>query len=200
MNLYKYRSLNDWKFIFDIFLHKRLYAARYKDLNDPMEGYYTFASGRDVSSTYSRQISSEKDEWRLCSLSAEYRSTLMWSYYGGGHSGIAIGVSRPRKKPNCQIEKVRYDNTISLNRNQIISPRDAAVEILSQKLYSWKHEKEYRVFTRDQFIRVSIKEVLLGCKIAKDDEALIRKFVEGLKPEIEVRKVRKTELIADYGS
>ena len=60
MNLDKYRSLDGWKFIFDILLHKRLYAARYKDLNDPMEGYYTFASGKNVSSAYSEEISSAK--------------------------------------------------------------------------------------------------------------------------------------------
>ena len=200
MNLYKYRSLNDWKYIFDIFLHKRLYSARYQDLNDPMEGYYTFASGDDISSAYSRQISDEKDEWRLCSLSSECRSTLMWSYYGGGHSGIAIGISRPRKRPNIRIEQVRYDNTVSLSVNPDYSPQEAAIEILSQKLYSWKHESEYRIFSRNEFIKVNIKEVLLGCKIAKDDEALIRKFVEGLRPEIEIRKLRKTKLIADYGS
>lgn len=199
MNLYKYRSLDGWKFIFDILLHKRLYAARYKDLNDPMEGYYTFASGKNVSSAYSEEISSAKNEWRLCSLSSEYRSTLMWSYYGGGHSGIAIGISKPRKKPNVLIERVRYDNTVSLSGDPNYSPSDAAIEILSQKLYSWHHEKEYRIFSRDEFIKVSIREVLLGCKIANDDEALIRKFVEGLRPEIEIRKLRRSELIADYG-
>ncbi len=199
MNLYKYRSLDDWKFVFDIFLHKRLYAARYKDLNDPMEGYYSFASGNAVSTAYSERISSEKNRWRLCSLSAEHRSTLMWSYYGGGHSGIAIGISRPRKKEDIHIEKVRYDNTISIEGAEFEAPRDISVKVLSQKLHSWRHEKEYRIFSREQFIRVNIKEVILGCKIAKDDEALIRKLVEGLKPEVKIQKMKKSGLIADYG-
>ena len=190
--------MDDWKFIFDIFLHNRLYAARYKDLNDPMEGYYTFASGRAVSLAYSQQLRSEKDEWRLCSLSAEHRSTLMWSYYGGGHSGIAVGVTLPSTIRGSQIKEVTYDNTVSLNRKKI-SPRAAAVKVLSQKLYSWRHEKEYRVFSRRQFIEVRINEILLGCRIAKDDEALIRKLVEGIKPRIDVRKLRRAELISDYG-
>ena len=36
--LYKYRSLDNWKFVLDIFLNKRLYAASFYDMNDPMEG------------------------------------------------------------------------------------------------------------------------------------------------------------------
>mgnify|MGYP001801434879 FL=1 len=44
--LYKYRSLENFKNFVDIILKNRLYAATYKDLNDPMEGKYYYKEGR----------------------------------------------------------------------------------------------------------------------------------------------------------
>ena len=40
--LYKYRSLTNLKRLIEIVLESKLYASRYKELNDPMEGYYTY--------------------------------------------------------------------------------------------------------------------------------------------------------------
>jgi hypothetical protein len=34
--LFKYRSLQDWRHVLDIFLNKRLHAAKFKEMNDPM--------------------------------------------------------------------------------------------------------------------------------------------------------------------
>ncbi len=52
--LYKYRSLDNFKNFVDIILKNRLYAARYKDLNDPMEGQYYYRHG-ETKSKYSRE-------------------------------------------------------------------------------------------------------------------------------------------------
>ena len=38
--LYKYKSLDNLMWILDIILNKRLYAAKYTELNDPMEGIF----------------------------------------------------------------------------------------------------------------------------------------------------------------
>ena len=40
--LYKYRSLSNLKRLIEIVLDGKMYASRYKDLNDPMEGYYSY--------------------------------------------------------------------------------------------------------------------------------------------------------------
>lgn len=40
MKLYKFRSLDNIEFTFDILLNERLYCANYKDLNDPFEGIF----------------------------------------------------------------------------------------------------------------------------------------------------------------
>lgn len=42
--LYKYRSLKDMKRFIDILMNRRLYASKYLDLNDPMEGFFLYDS------------------------------------------------------------------------------------------------------------------------------------------------------------
>src|SRR5260221_14734404 len=97
--LYKYRSLENWKFVLDAIAHSRLYAATFDTLNDPMEGrYYYF--GDDVSHEFRRTIFENRKQRRICSLSRTRTNTLLWSYYGGAHKGIALGVQvRPRQHP-----------------------------------------------------------------------------------------------------
>src|ERR1051325_10389346 len=102
--LYKYRSLQNWKFLLDIFLNKRLYAAMYKELNDPMEGRYSY---RDdiLSREFKRTVANQKQEWKICSLSINFLNTLMWSYYADGHRGIAIGIKvKNRNSNHCSVK------------------------------------------------------------------------------------------------
>ena len=57
--LYKYRSLENLGRILDILLHERLYAANFKNLNDPMEGHYRYST--DVNKELRTQILDERN-------------------------------------------------------------------------------------------------------------------------------------------
>ncbi len=39
MKLYKFKSLANFEYVADIIINKRLYAADFTELNDPMEGF-----------------------------------------------------------------------------------------------------------------------------------------------------------------
>jgi hypothetical protein len=89
--LYKYRSLDKWEFLEDIFQRSRLYAATFRLLNDPMEGLL-YEHDKDVSVKYRNAVRTATGRLNICSLSDSRDNTLLWSYYAGGHSGVAIGV------------------------------------------------------------------------------------------------------------
>ena len=38
--LYKYKSLKQFEYFMDILTQNRLYGATFKELNDPMEGFF----------------------------------------------------------------------------------------------------------------------------------------------------------------
>jgi len=66
--LYKFRSLGNFKYFVDIILNNRLYAAKYNDLNDPMEGHYYYKS-KEFDSGMREKLRGEKANLRICSLS-----------------------------------------------------------------------------------------------------------------------------------
>src|SRR5262245_43019182 len=129
---FKYRSLQNWKFVLDIFLNKRLYAAKFKEMNDPMEGRYFYYKD-DVTNELVKAIGRQKGEWNICSLSRNPHNTLMWSYYSEGHKGIAVGIKVRRAGQNGYIVRdVTYDLEVRLDHTKInAGPEEVALHILS---------------------------------------------------------------------
>lgn len=193
--VYKYRSLANWRFVVDILVEHRLYAAPFTQLNDPMEGRYSY---RDdvVTRAFRRAIKQSKDYWKICSLSEDPRNRLMWSYYGGGHTGIALGVSIAPCRDQVATH-VSYDSDVTIGPDHVRRPpRDVAVEILSQKHYAWQHEQEFRVFSNAPFVRVDIKEIFLGCLMPAPDRELVMKLARKAAPRAKVRQLRRSDLDA----
>jgi hypothetical protein len=177
--LYKYRSLENWKFLVDILVNKRLYAASFHMLNDPMEGRYLY-SADEVTKAFRSSIQRQKKALRICSLTEDPLNTLMWSYYAGGHSGVVLGFDEPiANPPFCDVKKVTYDNYLSVGPDHMNrDARDVALEILSQKQLNWVHEKEVRVFCENPYVTLELKEVRLGCRVTSEDEHLLRILVD----------------------
>jgi len=191
--LYKYRSLENLKFILDAIAYSRLYAATFDTLNDPMEGRYYYL-GDDVSKEFRRAIFENRKQRRICSLSRTRTSTLLWSYYGGGHKGIALGVQVPEPQhPAVLIRDVNYDSIVQVHgRSGSRSADAAALDILTQKQLNWEHEQEVRVFTKKPYVKVIIKELVLGCLIEPTDQELVCTIAKKCQPKIRITKLNRS--------
>lgn len=188
MKLYKFRSLqeNDLDNTLDILANERLYCALHSTLNDPFEGLFeviNWSGGvarspvRPVSYSPSRSpcggSSSRKlstlsdipglnDDYRVCSLSAEFTDIRMWSHYASGHAGLAIEVDI---EASPEVRQVRYLD--SLNTIDSTVARIATAEdVLSCKTYHWGYEKEFRILQKEQFFDVKgrISSIILGVR------------------------------------
>ena len=192
---FKYRSLENWRFVVDLFVNQRLFAAPYRDLNDPMEGRYSYFKD-EISREFRRQVRGRKGELRICSLSEDPKNTLMWSYYAGGHKGIAVGVvPKHRRQDSPRQEPVIYEKEITLKSEDVDQGANAvAIHVLSRKLDAWAHEKEIRIFTRGEFVRVDIRKVLFGCLMEKQDKELVRALVRRTNPGVRIEEVRRSDL------
>lgn len=182
--LYKYRGIQNFRFFVDIIMKNRIYAAKYVDLNDPMEGQYYYNKG-ELDKSMLQRISSDKGNLRLCSLSRKKDNELMWSHYSEGHRGVAIGlIVNPIE---YDIRPILYTGIHYLNGNQI--QKDTPREILSHKLNVWSYEEEERVFVSDKFyVDVEVKEVITGRKMSPQDYSFVRELVERINPAIKVIK------------
>lgn len=182
--LYKYRSLENFKNFVDIILRNRLYAAKYKDLNDPMEGQYFYRKGELDKATRNKLLE-DKGELRLCSLSKVKDNQLMWSHYTNGHRGVSIGLKIV--DTDCIIRNIQYDGLVSI-RSQDFNEQ-ATIEILCHKLVVWNYEEEVRVFVKDRFyVQVEIVEINTGLSMSNSDYGFVRDLVEKINTNIPIIK------------
>jgi len=184
--LYKYRGVQNFRFFIDIILKNRLYASRYVELNDPMEGQYYYNKGELDRNTL-RKIKDDKGDLRLCSLSRNNNNELMWSHYSEGHRGVAIGLKINRHQ--YDVRPIQYTGLAYLSNGQI--ENDTPREILSHKLNVWAYEEEERVFVTDKFyVDVQIYNVITGRAMSNQDYSFIKEIVERINPSIQIVKAQ----------
>ncbi len=192
--LYKYRSLDNWKFIVDIIVNERLYAAPFMSLNDPMEGRY-FYFGDNVAKGFKKALYESKLRRNICSLSKDKKSTLLWSYYAGGHTGVAFGVAVSNRPKTLEVRDVRYDNGIHIGPKEVLKNADTvALDILTQKQLPWRHEQEVRVFAPTNFVPIKLKEVVLGLNFPPADKELIKALARRWHPRVKITQIKQSFL------
>ena len=135
MELYKYRGLNNIEYALDLFIEQRLYAANFKNLNDPMEGRFVYKKS-ELTKAQLRMIRGEKAKYNIVSLSRTPDNMLMWSYYAEGHTGFVIRVEIPKHK-KWFTKPVVYKETLRLKTKK--TEHDAALSVLTKKLKLWEH-------------------------------------------------------------
>lgn len=175
MKLYKFKSLRNTKHILDIIKHKRFYAAKFLELNDPMEGAFTVIGEDGV--TLKDRIVEAKQQWRICSFSKEYDVPLLWAHYADGFQGICFEIEIDEA---CWRENMRsvtyseFDHVISRNTFDLSDIKN----ILSRKIPAWEYEEEVRVLTQSDFIfeNIEIRAILLGMRISPDMEWMLKRL------------------------
>jgi len=185
---YKFRSLWNLKYFSDIITNERLYAARYDELNDPMEGAFLIDYHRQ---NIVRLLKNEKYKTRICSLSQDYRHTLLWSHYADSHKGCCIEVSS--KKFNEVPTKVQYVKELPE-----IEYEEEGKALLSHKSILWQYENEVRFFRKTNYFNVNIHSIIFGQKMSNGDYKFYEKLINAINPNIQVRKILKEEIIDGF--
>ncbi len=137
MKLYKFRPLADEK---DFERAKSIietgcfWCSRFSELNDPMEGVFRIKNHDIIGDIYK-----QKNSYNICSFStaAAFKKPCMWGYYANGFKGIAIEIEVDKGR----VKQIEYKDDIDTMNG---SGSEAIEAILTTKLTSWKHEKEYR--------------------------------------------------------
>jgi hypothetical protein len=182
--LYKYRTIDNFKFFVEILMNSKLYAGKYKSMNDPMEGIYKY-SPEFITPQQRNSLFEEKNARTFCCFSKDKDNQLLWSHYSNGHRGVVIGV---------KVDETKYDvrNIDYLDDFEYIDIYDTntSIDILSKKLKYWEYENEVRVFTKnhENEIKVAVTEVILGMEMKFEDEILIKSLINKINPDLYVHK------------
>lgn len=196
--LYKYRSLANMKRFIDILMNRRLYASKYLDLNDPMEGFFLY--DKNVPRSIVSKLRDERAKTLICSLSKTPYNGLMWSMYGDEHKGVCIKLRVT--SPNW--EEVAVDYT---SEKTFITDKNASINtILGRKSAQWQHEREVRYINtnpKSPYLKIEIDTIFLGAKMSRADASFFKELIEMAnkaypkKRPIEVVKLTKEDI--DFG-
>lgn len=186
--LYKYRSLSNFQHFMDIIVNKRMYAAKFTELNDPMEGVYRF-NPYNCDENVITDIRDGKAAFRILSLSKSYNNILMWSHYADGHKGVVIGIS------SCPTaEEINYsEESFKITTTEGIDSEQTSKEILLTKHIAWKYEEEKRIFTsyEDCYVDVEIKEIIIGKRTDSKTKELIKKIIPLIDNNIQIKDINE---------
>jgi hypothetical protein len=182
MLLYKFRSLERLEFLADILVNQRLYCPCYYEMNDPFEGVakayrlrHPQSTGRFISTTTVDDLLDPEDciEARLCSLSASLDDVRLWSYYGGGHRGVAIEI----EFAETEVAKIRYGPSL-LEYDEDAHEQPSATGLLCYKTDHWKFEDEYRLFRTEKYCSVKgrIRRIIAGPRCRHEDLQLLERL------------------------
>ena len=192
MILYKYRNLANLKRLLEIIIDKRLYAPRYKELNDPMEGYITYT--KEVS-PYRKQINTLKDEALICSFSKSNLIGMMWIMYADEGKGCCLEL---------EIEENTWEY-IEVDYEQQIPKIDDSNKVKMETLFGykssiWEYEQEARYIKRSKKrlkLPVHVKKIYLGYAFnASSNEYKFYKKLFG-KLGVDVEIINKNKI--DFG-
>lgn len=177
MQLYKFRSLNDIARIKEIIDTNHFYMANWRELNDPMEGYFIGLYQDDPSYNQLLQdFIQYKLRLKICSFSRSMKHIMLWSHYADQHKGIAICV-QPQQPLSNNLFRVNYSPNIpSMNLRQSPSP----VKVLSNKIGYWMYENEYRVISEASSINVGkIQSIYFGIRTSDSDKKRVADLING---------------------
>lgn len=190
--LYKYRSLQNLKRFIDILMNRRLYASKYLELKDPMEGFFIYDNS--VPRPIVNKLRDDRANTIICSFSKSYTNGLMWSMYGDEHKGCCIKLKVTSKK--WEELEVNYTDI-----RLMVTDRNASIEtILSTKSQQWKHEQEVRYILKNPqspYIKIAIDTIYLGAKISRADVSFYTSMIKAIDPNINVVKLTKDDI--DFG-
>lgn len=162
--LFKFKSLTNFEHVSDILQNERFYAAKFFDLNDPMEG--RFDHDPDLRREFLDEIVRGKQKLRICSFSRDLGNLLLWAHYADSYRGICIEVEAA-PSPNFEIVDVGYSPFSVIVTNDYRGDRAALPRhILSGKNEVWEYEREVRLLSSSEFITsgVCLKAVYLGIR------------------------------------
>lgn len=193
--LYKYRSLENLERFLDIIIDKHLYGALYKEMNDPMEGYFRYSP--NVNKDLVNMILDGKNKHYICSLSRSPNIGLMWTHYADENKGCCLEVEVTSK--TWERLDVDYKNQIP-----VLDAHTTIQDVLKVKAQMWNYEDEVRFLSpaiidskKRPYLSVRINRIIFGCEVETKKYNRLSKVIKALSHKIKIEKMEKKNL--NYG-
>jgi hypothetical protein len=205
--LHRYRKIDDGTIDQEIaaIIETYLWFSTYKEMNDPMEGFFEPARRFQKDSNYARaarDIYYEKIRIGICSFSDTHDNELMWPHYTRNYSGICVGYA-PQNLidglPNhAHLVRVSYGaKPPDISATDAANTNRAAIKVLSHKKASWQYEREWRVLGPTGRLNIRskacVRDVRFGMNIKPEHKAKLLAALRG-----HPIRIAEMERVSDY--
>jgi hypothetical protein len=199
--LYRYRRLrnDDRDYLhreIEAIIQQHLWCSHYRDLNDPMEGFFEPSLRLQRNTSYSkisRRLFTAKQDIGICCFSDTFDSELMWTHYARNYTGICVGYRTEQLvvglPPDVHLVRLAYDGAPPrLGKGDEHDLRATAIKVLSHKKVNWIYEREWRLLGRQGLLPIAskrcISEIRLGSRIEDHHRAAILNAFHNTKIKI----------------
>ena len=197
--LYKYKKLKHFEYFMDMLITRRLYGATFRELNDPMEGYFI---SENFDNSEWETMKNTRKRVRICSLSKNYNNALMWAHYADEHKGCCIELEVPDDTKWIRLD-MQYQSSMPKLSSGIDS-KEAIKQIFGIKSNFWSYEKEVRFIKLVKQttegkpykanLPIRIKKIYLGIRVPLDVKNRIERIVKAVDSNIDVIKIRQDNI------
>lgn len=149
-----------------------------------MEGVFYYGVGNFTKKRIEK-ILDEKKKTRVCSLSTNPENELMWTFYADNHRGIVIEVELDELGISDELTRVKY-----IKQNEFREEDGTNVDakyLLMRKLPEWKYEKEWRVLTESEFVKVKVTGITKGERADQKTIEKLEKLIRDCNLSISIK-------------
>jgi len=174
MKIYQFLSVKKPGRIKEILRTGKFHFSDWKDLNDPMEGFFRYFPEYHKPEDIEKLVTG-KGLFKVACFSRFYTEPLMWSHYADGHKGICVEIDT---EDDCDesvfFEPIKYVPLIKNIKDEDSSTLTPEM-LLSRKIENWGYEEEIRAFCDNKEKNKQkvgkITKILLGVHA---DESMVR--------------------------
>jgi hypothetical protein len=188
--LYKFMST---QYGLDNLAKRRLKISTIDDLNDPFDLAAVDTTDPQIEQLLELHIKGLRGRRGILCFSRNWDNILLWSHYGGSHTGICLGFDAP--------DEYGLDVHYQPNLLQIHGPEgvneELVMRMLRTKHESWSYEQEVRLFIgindppdanglwwADFGTELELKEVIAGAQCSPKDLNTLGGILETFEPAI----------------
>lgn len=139
----------------------------------------------------------------ILSLARRNNCPLMWSHYGGQHTGLCVGYEMPKSLKNLPQapQQVQYGGSRKVPASMIAAMLDGSDEardsvdrmVFLTKAMNWRYEKEWRLIgiRGAAHSTMELTEVIFGMRCPEAVMFSVAKTLEDRRNEVRLYKIRE---------
>lgn len=121
----------------------------------------------------------------VCCFSETCENLLMWSHYSQNHTGVCLKFKQSIKDIGLMTSTINYVQEFEKKKFFNVNG-EAVYHVCFTKSKEWSYEKEIRIVdifdSGKKFFPIEdLEEIILGCRIKKEDIEKIKKCIEPFK-------------------